>query len=179
MDVHIPSALREAIELVAFEARASEFVDQASGVSARLSIAMLENVISNAERRALLAGEASATARPADLFTAISAVTGKVELVYDGEREGIGAVAAALVGKALGEAFSRVFPDGYAEDEGDAGTSAPVHDATLAWFRSGGTLDLDDTAGDVEHLARLSEVAGLRELVERTVRPASDGELAQ
>ena len=64
---------------------------------ARLSIAMLENVISNAERRALRAGEAAATARPADLFTAISAVTGKVELVYDGEREGIGAVAATKI----------------------------------------------------------------------------------
>lgn len=178
VEVQVPAALREAIELVAFEARASEFVDQASGVSARLSIAMLENVISNAERRALRAGEAEATARPADLFTAISAVTGKVELVYDGEREGIGAVAAALVGKALGEAFTRVFPDGYAEDEGDAGTSAPVYDAILGWFRSGGTLDLDDTAGDAEHLARLGEVTGLRELVERTASPASDGELA-
>ena len=178
VEVRIPDALRKAVELVAFEARASEFVDQASGVSARLSIAVLENVVSNAKRRALLCGEPSATVRPADLFTAISAVTGKVELVYDGEREGIGAVASALVGKALGEAFSRVFPDGYAEDEGDAGTSAPVYDAILGWFRAGGTLDLDDTASDADHLARLGEVTGLRDLVERTASPADDGELA-
>ena len=82
------------------------------------------------------------------------------------------------MGKALGEAFTRVFPDGYAEDEGDAGTSAPVYAALLGWVRSGGTLDLDDTAGDAEHLARLGEVTGLRELVERTASPASDGERA-
>ncbi len=178
IEVHVPAALREAIDLVAFEARDSEFVDQASGVSARLSIALYENVISNAERRALLTGADRATARPADLYTATSAVTGKVELVYDGEREGIGAVARMLVGKALAAAFSRHFPDGYEEDLGDAGARAPVYEDLLAWFRGGETLSLDDTASDADHLARLSRVAGLADLVERHGDPVDDAEAA-
>lgn len=178
VDVHVPDAPREAIDLVAFEARKSEFVDQSSGVSARLSIALYENVISNAERRAYLAGETSATVRPADLFTGISAVTGKVELVYDGEREGTAAVAQALVGKALATAFTRAFPDGYAEDEGDAGATAPVYDSVLEWFRAGGTLELDDNAGDAGHFARLDGVTGLRDLVEKRTSPNTDGERA-
>lgn len=176
--VHVPDALREAVDLVAFEARESEFVDQASGVSARLSIALLENVLSNAERRALLAGSPDATARPADLYTAIPAVTGKVELVYDGEREGIAAVAKMLVGKALASAFARRFPDGYAEDEGDAGASAPVYERVLGWFRAGGTLALDDVAPDGDHFARLAAVDGLEELVRRHGEPRDEAECA-
>lgn len=165
--VHVPDALRRAIDLVAFEARESEFVDQSSGVSARLSIALMENVLSNAERRAFVSGKGRATVRPADLFTAISAVTGKVELVYDGEREGIGAVATSLVGRALGTAFAELFPDGYAEAESDAGASAPVYESVLDWFRSNEPLELSDTLGDAEHHAALAAVDGLAELVER------------
>ncbi|MEL6430252.1 MAG: sigma 54-interacting transcriptional regulator [Planctomycetota bacterium] len=177
-EVRIPAALRDAVERVAFEARASEFVDQASGVSARLSIALLENVLSNAERRAYLNGESRATVRPADLFTAVSAVTGKVELVYDGEREGIATVACSLVGKALGAAFEAVFPDGYAEAESDAGTSSPVYERVLEWFRSGDPLGLDDSAGEAEHLARLRTVDGLENVVRQHADPADDGEAA-
>ena len=153
-------------------------MDQASGVSARLSIALYENVISNAERRALLTGAERATARPADLYTATSAVTGKVELVYDGEREGIGAVARMLVGKALASAFSLHFPDGYDEDTGDAGAGSPVYEEVLTWFRGGETIELDDTASDADHLARLSRVAGLADLVKRHGEPADDAETA-
>lgn len=176
--VHVPAALREAIDLVAFEARESEFVDQASGVSARLSIALYENALSNAERRAARAGDSAATVRPADLFTGVSAVTGKVELVYDGEREGIGAVAKVLVGRALAKAFDRTFPDGYAEAEGDAGQDEPVYESVLGWFRSGGSLELNDLMGDAEHLAALGAVDGLRELVDEHAAPSNDGERA-
>ena len=176
--VTVPDALRQAIDLVAFEARQSEFVDQASGVSARLSIALYENVISNAERRALLTGTTDATVRPADLYTGISAVTGKVELVYDGEREGMGTVAKMLVGRALAAAFSDVFPDGYAENEGDAGENEPVYESVLEWFRGSETLSLDDVAGDVEHFEKLRRVDGLEALVRRIAEPTSDAECA-
>ena len=176
--VRIPTILRDAIERVAFEARGSEFVDQASGVSARLSISLLENVLSNAERRAFLSGSDSSTVRPADLFTAVSSVTGKVELVYDGEREGIEVVARALVGRALGAAFAEVFPDGYAETESDAGTSSPVYERVLEWFRGGNPLALDDVTGDAEHLERLRVVDGLEEVVRSHAKPSGDGELA-
>lgn len=174
LPVAIPTPIREAIDLVAFEARESEFVDQASGVSARLSIALFENVVSNAERRGLLAGESAATARPADLFAAVSAVTGKVELVYDGEREGMSVVARSLVGKALSTAFGRAFPDGYAESEGDAGAAEPVYEGLLEWFRDGGNLELDDVTGDAAHYSRLSEVTGLSEIVEQYIDGAPD-----
>ncbi len=173
LPVSIPGPIREAIDLVAFEARESEFVDQSSGVSARLSIALFENVVSNAERRGLSAGESSATVRPADLYAAVSAVTGKVELVYDGEREGMSVVAKSLVGKALSSAFGRTFPDGYAESEGDAGATEPVYEGLLEWFRSGDQLELDDVTGDGEHHARLSKVKGLDGLVGEYV-PGAD-----
>ncbi len=178
LPVHVPAALREAIDGVAFEARESEFVDQSSGVSARLSIALLENALSNAERRAFLTGDAAATVRPADLFAAVTAVTGKVELVYDGEREGIRTVARALVGRALSAAFDRAFPDGYAEAEGDAGSSSPVYEGVLQWFRAGGELQLDDRASDAEHLARLRPVTGLEELVRKYAEVRDDAECA-
>jgi len=178
--VHVPEPLREAIELVAFEARQSEFVDQASGVSARLSIALLENVLSNAERRAHLAGASVATARPADLFTALSAISGKVELVYDGEKEGLASVSRMLVGRALAEAFKRHFPGAYDDEEvGDAvPKKASVYDAILSWFRAGRSLALDDRAPDEEHAARLDEVKGLGALVERYRTPRDAAERA-
>lgn len=178
--VHIPMPIREAIELVAFQARRSEFVDQASGVSARLSIALLENVVSNAERRAHLAGASNATARPSDLFTAVPAISGKVELVYDGEKEGLAAVSRMLVGKALAEAFERHFPGAY--DDEDVGDAAPkkasVYDAVLSWFRRGQDLALDDRAPDDEHLGRLQSVDGLATFVKKHAAPRDDAELA-
>lgn len=176
--VDVPRPIREAIDLVAFEARRSEFVDQTSGVSARLTISLYENALSNAERRAHLAGEPRATLRPADLFTGLSAVAGKIELVYDGEREGIAAVARMLVGKALDQAFQRHFPGAYAETEGDAGGHSPVYEAALAWFRAGNRLELDDVTSDAEHFARLAAVSGLERLVRRHVEPRSEGECA-
>lgn len=174
--VRVPAPIRRAIDLVAFEARESEFVDQSSGVSARLSIALFENVLSNAERRAVLTGSDEATVRPADLYQGISAVTGKVELVYDGEREGIAVVAKALVGKALTAAFAEEFPDGYAEMEGDAGGAKPVYETVLEWFRESGTLELGDDIGDKEHFEALQAVTGLEELVRRYAAPEDDPE---
>ncbi|MEZ6013482.1 MAG: magnesium chelatase [Planctomycetota bacterium] len=173
--VHVPKPIRQAIELVAFQARESEFVDQASGVSARLSIALMENVLSNAERRAHLVGASQATARPSDLFAALPAISGKVELVYDGEKEGLGAVSRMLVGKALADAFERHFPGAY-DDEGEAKTS--VYESVLSWFRAGHDLALDDQADDGAHLAKLAQVTGLAALVKKHTEPSDDAELA-
>lgn len=173
--VSIPEPLRDAIELVAFEARGSEFVDQASGVSARLSIAVYENVLSNAERRALLCGADVATARPADLFAAASAVSGKVELVYDGEREGMEAVSRMLIGRALQVAFDRHFPGAY--DEGTEEEDAP-YEEVLGWFRSGKRLELRDRTPDGEHLEQLRTVDGLVTVVDRHASPEDDAERA-
>ncbi len=112
--VTVPEWLKDAVEDVAFAARANEFVDQNSGVSARVTIALMENLVSGAERRAILAHESHAVARVADLVAATPAITGKIELVYEGEREGPAAVALHLVGHALKTVFARHFPDALA-----------------------------------------------------------------
>jgi len=107
----IPRFFREIIEQVAFEARKSEFVDQKSGVSARLTIAAMENLVSNAERRAIMVGEPVLTPRMCDLPHVLPGLTGKIELVFEGEQEGSVKVGRALVGKAVRETFRRYFPD--------------------------------------------------------------------
>jgi len=124
--VAVPEWLADAVEEVAIGARASDFVDQNSGVSARVPIALLESVVSGAERRALRTGEDRAVARVADLVAATPAITGKVELVYEGEREGISKVAGHLVGRAIKTVFDRHYPDALAET---ARPSRPVRPA--------------------------------------------------
>lgn len=108
--VAIPQFIRDAIEQIAFEARKSEFVHQGSGVSARMTIAIYENVISNAERRCLLTGQDHTTARVLDLQSAVPSMSGKLELVYEGEQEGLQKVSTNLVGAAVRKTFERFFP---------------------------------------------------------------------
>jgi magnesium chelatase subunit I len=111
--LHVPQFIREAIEEVTFQARESEYVDQGSGVSARLSITALENLLSNMERRAAQHGQTGTCARVADLYAALPALTGKIELVYEGEQEGLSKVARLLTGKAVARVFKRHFPGAY------------------------------------------------------------------
>jgi magnesium chelatase subunit I len=152
--VEVPDWLADVIEVVANQARASELVDQSSGVSARTTIALLENVVSSAERRALLAGEKATVARVADVAAASSAVTGKVELVYEGEREGPAAVARHLLNKAVKAVFDERFPDAYATGAGSAeGEFKPV----LEHFQGGRSLDVADDLADEDLYARLSD----------------------
>ncbi len=105
--VHVPAFVAEAIEEVAFQARDDARVDKHSGVSQRLPITLMENVVSNAERRAMLLGEERPIARIADLYAALPAVTGKLELEYEGELKGAEAVARDIVRRAVGQVFGR------------------------------------------------------------------------
>ncbi len=118
--VHVPYFFREIIEQIAFEARQSEYVDQKSGVSVRMTRAALECLISAAERRALLNGETETTVRLSDLLFVEPAITGKIELVYEGEQEGVQNVARMLVGRAVKAIFPRYFPDPANRKEGRA-----------------------------------------------------------
>ena len=104
-NVTIPGLMHELIELIAMQARASEYVDQKSGVSARLTISAFENLASAAERRALKNGEESAFTRISDLYGVVPSITGKIELVYEGEQEGPAIVAQNLLGKAIRAGF--------------------------------------------------------------------------
>ncbi len=164
VEVAVPEWLRDAVEEVAFRARESELVDQNSGVRARMTISLLENVLSNAERRALVHGQRRAVARVADLFTALSSVTGKVELVYEGEREGARNVALALIGQALRRAFDARVP-GIAPP--DAGGEASAAQPVVAWFSAQNTVDVADDLSDAELQERLAPIDGLEALARR------------
>jgi len=173
--VDVPDWLRLVIEEVAFQARGSELVDQSSGVSARVTIALLENVVSNAERRAILHRAPRAVARTSDVFAASSAITGKIELVYEGEREGVQAVAAALIGKAVKAVFDRCLPDAYAPGtETGGGEFQPV----LEWFTNGRTLDISDETADEALEASLRDIPGLADVAERFLGAKPGGQLA-
>jgi magnesium chelatase subunit I len=190
VEVVVPELFREIIEETAIQARSSEFVDQSSGVSVRLTITFLENLVSNLERRAIAAGERRVWPRVVDLRTALSAVTGKIELVHEGEEQGPEAVARHVLGKAVREVFLRRFPPVHAKSkrrrplEAESETApreaaaARAYESIVQWFSSGATLDLSDDSPFAEHLASLRSVDGLETCARTHASPASDGELA-
>ena len=149
--VEIPEFVREVVEEVAFQARQDSKIDKRSGVSQRLPISLLENVVSNAERRALLAGETVVVPRVTDIYAALPAITGKFELEYEGELRGADNVARDIIRDAVGNVFGGYF------------ATADLRQVT-EWFDLGGTLQVDDTLDAAELLARAAEVQGLRDL---------------
>jgi len=172
VDVKVPELLREAIEETAIQARASEFVDQKSGVSVRLTTSLLETVVSNAERRALRHGLKRIRARLADLFAAESAVTGKIELVFEGEREGPAAVADRLLGEGVAAVFRRLLPAPY-QQRRDRKEPEPVdvYKPIVDWFAAGHTVVIQDQSAD-DDAAR--KVPGLEKLVRAHAEIADD-----
>jgi magnesium chelatase subunit I len=195
--VNLPYYFRELIEEIAFQARRSEFIDQKSGVSTRLSIAAMENLISNVEKRSLMFGQTTATPRICDLMAVIPAMTGKLELVYEGEQEGAAKVAEVLLGRAVKEVFKQYFPDAYEAKESGAreggtreggtregGTregGARAHSyyqEVLEWFEEGHTVDVSDTIEDAAFFKALEQVPGLRRLAARHVKTDTPAELA-
>src|ERR1700739_4727421 len=109
--VEVPSYLREVVEEIAFQAREDKRVDRRSGVSQRLPITTLESVVSSAEQRAARSGEKSTAARPADVYSALPAITGKMELEYEGELKGADTIARELIRTAFGRAFTKYLTD--------------------------------------------------------------------
>jgi len=156
--------LKDLVEQVAFEARKSEFIDQKSGVSARLTISAYENLISTAERRMLINREKSTFVRLSDLTGIIPAVTGKIELVYEGELEGPDKVANTLIGKAVKTLFSRYFPD---PEKAKKSKTANPYKTIADWFADGNTLDLADNLTAAQYKKELTQVTGLNELVKK------------
>ncbi len=161
-NIEVGELLRNLIEQVAFEARNSEFVDQKSGVSARLTISALENLYSVAERRALINGETKTNGRVADIFGIVPAITGKVELVYEGELEGITSVAYTLIGKAIRKQFLSLFPD--PEKTKKSKQKSPYADL-LNWFGDGNEVDILHHISDKEYEKQLRNVPFLQEIV--------------
>lgn len=156
--------VKDLVEQVAFEARKSEFIDQKSGVSARLTISAYENLISTAERRMLINKEESTFVRLSDLTGIIPAVTGKIELVYEGELEGPAKVANTLIGKAVKTLFARYFPD---PEKSKKSKKQNPYSPIADWFTEGNSLDLADNLTLVEYEKQLSQVNGLKDLVKQ------------
>jgi magnesium chelatase subunit I len=165
---------KDLIEQIAFEARGSEYVDAKSGVSARLTISAFENLLSAAERRALLHGESGAYVRLGDFTGVIPAITGKVELVYEGEQEGPFLVAQNLIGKAVRSQFVQYFPDPDTFRKIKEAEKNP-YASIVGWFGEGNTLDLlSDAPVNAYHQA-LHQVPGLEDLV-RHYHPKAEKE---
>ena len=170
MPVVLPEFLKQTVESIALLARASEYVDQSSGVSARLPIATMESMISNAERRAFLTGEDSVVPRIVDLNRALPGITGKIELVFEGEQEGQQKVARALIGKAIREVLRLYLPDPNAKKRSKQG-QVPKDDEyskITRWFESGNEVVLDDTMPLAEFHAALVAVPTLATLASTT-----------
>jgi magnesium chelatase subunit I len=165
--------MHDLVEQVAVEARGSEFVDAKSGVSARLTISAYEQVIAGAERRALINGETNTYVRVADFISAVPAITGKVELVYEGEQEGAGIVAEKLMGKAIRTLFLTYFPD---PDKSKKLKNRPSPYKTVQeWFGSGNTLDILHDSSNEDYRVALDKVPGLRDIVTE-LHPKEDAE---
>jgi len=173
-EVLIPNYFREIIEQTAFEARKSEYVDQKSGVSARFTISAMENLVSNAERRAILVGDRTIVPRICDLAHALPGMTGKVELVFEGEQEGPAKVSKALVGKAVREVFKRYFPDPLQKKLKRQGESRQPEDSEytkiVSWFESGNKIEIADDMAIEPYLSALDKVKGLRDTTKKHLK---------
>jgi len=160
--VSVNEIAKDLIEQIAFEARKSELVDSKSGVSARLTISALENLVAAAERRSILNSEKNAQIRVLDFIGVIPAITGKVELVYEGEQEGPGIVAQNLVGKALRTQFVNYFPD---PDKFRKQKEKSPYKKISNWFGDGNTVDLLHDMPQSEFEKQINAIPGLRDLV--------------
>ena len=147
----IPDYVREAVEELAFQARADQKIDKRSGVSQRLPITCLENVVSNAERRAVLNDEAMVVPRVTDIFASLPSITGKFELEYEGELRGPETVARDLIRAALGAVFGGRF-------------EGVDLQRVIDWFELGGTLQISDLTSAQDVVEQASQVQGLSEL---------------
>jgi magnesium chelatase subunit I len=204
MEVEVPDFFRELVEEIAFAARHSEFVDQSSGVSARMPISAIEILASNLERRGLKQGEKRVSPRLCDLPACLPAITGKVEMVYEGEQQGAEVVAKKLIGTAVKKLFDAKFPSpdsgrasqrrretAEADDSGEEAGGPrrrtappppekihPLYEPIVEWFANGGKVTISDDTSFADHLATLDAVPGLRKAVEERFAPASPEETA-
>ena len=151
--IDVPGYVREVVEEIAFQARADRKIDRRSGVSQRLAITCLENVLSNAERRALVHREHPIVTRVTDVYAALPSITGKFEMEYEGELKGADNVARELIRAAVANVFAEQF-------------EGVDMRRVIEWFDLGGTLQSADTASAHELLAQATSVQGLVELAE-------------
>jgi magnesium chelatase subunit I len=177
--VAVSDLVKRLIEQVAFEARGSELVDKKSGVSARLTIAAYENAVSAAERRAIINSEAQTQVWLSDLVGIIPSITGKIELVYEGEQEGPYQVAFNLLERAIRSQFAEYFPNPDTFKKRKSKTDAPEdnpYKAITRWFDAGNTLNVFFETKDEDKVQLLYKVDGLHALVKKYYNTATEQE---
>ncbi len=178
--VQVSDLVKRLIEQVSFEARENELVDKKSGVSARLTIAAYENAVSAAERRAIMNDEKTTQVWLSDLTGIIPSITGKIELVYEGEQEGPYQVAYNLLEKAIRSQFVQYFPNPDTlkrKKQKDKETENP-YKAITTWFDSGNNLNVFLDTTDEDKIQLLYSVAGLHPLVKKYFNAANEKENA-
>jgi len=153
-DLRLPKYLQEIVERIAFAAREDKKIDKRSGVSQRLPISAMENVISNAERRAILNQESVVVPRVSDVYSAMPSITGKLELEYEGEMKGADHVARELIRLSVAKTYDQYF-------NGSSGELRQI----VQWFDLGGEIRLNGDAGASEALTGLRDIQGLLEKI--------------
>jgi magnesium chelatase subunit I len=163
-EIHVPQMAKDLVEQISFEARKSEYVDNKSGISARMSITAYENLLSTAEHRCVSSGAKKTTIRFVDVLGMVPAITGKIELVYEGEQEGAGFVAETLIGAAAKTLFTTYFPvikKLKHEQEKEA------YDAILLWFFEESSFELMDDGTEQEYADALNQITPLDALIQK------------
>ncbi len=203
VEADVPEYFKELVEKIAFAARQSEFVDQSSGVSARMPISALEILYSNLERRGILRGEERVFPRLCDLLACLPAITGKVEVVYEGEQQGTEVIAKKLISGPVADLFKEKFPPvdsgrrtersrtpppedpeepqprsraRFPTEEPDK--LNPVYREIVDWFAAGNRIDVSDESAFSDHAKALDSVPGLRRVAEEHFKPSSREEAA-
>ncbi len=161
-NIYLPSLAADLLEEISFEARQSEYIDEKSGVSARLSISALENLLSSAEQRLLRNNESKTTVRLSDFSSIIPAITGKVELVYEGEQEGAEFVANKLIDSAIKTLFEKNFPK--IEKLEKQGANTP-YDDLVTWFFNESKFEILNGVSEKEYQKKLLSIEPLNKLL--------------
>jgi magnesium chelatase subunit I len=166
-DIRIPFFFREIVESIAREARSNELIDQKSGISARLAISCLELLLGNAERRSNLNRSVSNSIRISDLQALVPAITGKIELVYEGEQEGVSNVAKILLGKAVKSVFNLYFPALHETVKNKKAAFSPELDEIIRWFDKDRMICIDGSGTDEEYISSLRPLTQLEKYIKK------------
>lgn len=171
--ITVPETAKTVLEQIGFEARNSPYIDSNSGVSARMSITMYENLVSAAEMRMLKSGESKTTIRMADFEAIIPAITGKVELVYEGEQLGAENVAHHLIGSAVKTTFDELFrPLKKLKKPG----VTDEFDAVVQWFMEENDFELTNDSKDKEYAKQLDKIKPMDEALKQYINTVDKNE---
>ncbi len=162
--IHVPELAKDLLEQIGFEARKSEYVDAKSGVSTRMSITAFENLISTAERRLLITHDSKTSIRMSDFLGVITAINGKIELVYEGEQEGAGEVAYRLISSAIKSLFPLYFPK---IEKLEKPNEQGPYDDLLAWFFKENELFVEEDSDEKNHQKSLDSIPVIKKIMKK------------